>query len=159
MKSDGLYIEHNKYGQEIFNIDNARYSFFQRGENLWEFIVALETTTAVQRSKELEKLGGQPNLEVSILLRKLPLIEKGAILEQKQGYDDALEENLTAFYYFEHESIENLKIEIFDMTKEWIDAQLTGETNVNGSDWRNPDAKVVVRTKFKIDNTLRRSFQ
>lgn len=75
------------------------------------------------------------------------------------GYDYERGENLSNLYYFSHNAIEDVRIKLVDVTDEWIDAELTGETLINGSVGTKPDSKISLRARFQRDKGLRRGIQ
>jgi len=80
------------------------------------------------------------------------------VIVQAKGYDESRGENLSVLYYFEHNSIEDLRVELVNVTETWIDATVTGSAVVNGSNGIDPDARLSVRSRFIRDSNLRRSF-
>lgn len=159
MEPDVLQIDHMEFGTETFAVGEARSNLFQRDDGTWEFVIRLVTKSAIVRSEKLRAvIDAKPSVEASALLSDAPSLEKGTQILQEQGYDYEREENLTVLYYFEHELIERLQITLLDVADEWIDAEVTGSAVVNGSNGRDPDATISVRTRFTRDSELRRSF-
>ena len=112
----------------------------------------------MKRSTELEDIvNAQPNFEATALLPEAELeLVAGKIIIQKEGYDYNRDENLSNIYYFSHNSIEDLRIVFIEVTDDWIDAEISGQAVINGSNGNQPDAKISLRAKFKRDKELRR---
>lgn len=158
MESNLLLIEHMEFGIESFRVDSARCNLYKNENGIWEFVVDVSTNEAVKRSEKLKDvIHAKPNFEATAILPtdNLALVA-GKIIVQKKGYDYSRDEHLSNIYYFNHNSIEDLRIEFIEVTDDWIDAQLTGQAIINGSNGNQPDAKISLRAKFKRDKELKR---
>lgn len=158
MNPDILSIEHMEFGLEQFRISEAACNLYKTETGIWEFVVTVYSEEALIRSKELENIvDALPNFEATALLPDdgLDLIA-GKTIAQKEGYDYDRDENLSNIYYFSHNSIEDLRVELLEVTDDWIDAKLMGEALINGSNGSLPDSTISLRTKFKRDKDLRR---
>lgn len=158
MQTGLLSIEHMEFGLEQFKIDDARCNLYKDDDGVWEFVVSVSASKAVKRSSELEDVvNAQPNFEATAILPESELeLVVGKVIAQKEGYDYKRDENLSNIYYFSHNSIEDLRIELLEVTDDWIEAELSGQAVINGSNGNEPDAKISLRTKFKRDKELRR---
>jgi hypothetical protein len=156
-----LSIEHLDFGLEQFRVDDASCNLYQSEDGIWEFVVNVSSSAAIKRSKELEDITpAEPNFEATALLHEDHLdLVVGRVITQKEGYDYERDENLSNIYYFSHNSIEELRIEITEVTDEWIDAKLTGSAVINGSNGVDPDSKISLRAKFKRDQSLKRGIR
>lgn len=157
-EGDILTIEHMKFGTEKFKVASAACNLYQDADGTWEFVVSVHCKEALLRSKELEEVvHAKPNFEATTVLSPDQLeLTKGRVIAQEAGYDYKRQLNITNIYYFSHESIENLRIELLETTDEWIDAKVSGDAIINGSNGTRPDSKISVRAKFKRDNKLKR---
>ncbi len=158
MKKDLFIINHTEFGREEFEIANAKYNLYQDG-NIWEFIVSIETSSGVLRDDKLANLiDAKPNLEATAILQHDDLeIIKGKIIRQEEGYDQDRDEILSNVYYFQHESVDDLQIEIIEVTNHHIVANVTGKGIINGSNGNHPDAEFVLHeVTFVHDPELKR---
>lgn len=158
MESNLLSIQHMDFGLEQFRIKSARCNLYKDEEGIWEFVVKVSCGEATIRSKELEAIiSAKPNFEATAIIpeNNISLIP-GKILTQKEGYNYDRGENLSNIYYFDHNSIEELKIELTEITEEWIDAKVSGTAVINGSNGTKPDAKISLRCRFERDTELKR---
>jgi hypothetical protein len=153
-----LTIEHMKFGTEKFKVETAACNLYQDKDGTWEFVVGVRCKKALLRSKELEEVTDpEPNFEATVVLPQDQLeLTKGRIISQEAGYDYKRRLNITNIYYFSHESIENLRIELLEITDEWIDAKVSGDAVINGSNGTKPDSRISVRARFKRDKNLKR---
>ena len=158
MEPNVLAIQHYRFGIEDFSISQARYNLYKHKDGVWEFVVAVQTGEALKRSKKLEKvLSAKPWFELTVLLKPDDLdLNPGKTLLQKEGYDRKRNQNLSNFYYFTHESVEEAKIRILEVGSDWIEAEVTGSTIVNGSRGVTPDVRISVKARFVRDQSLRR---
>ncbi|HQU85643.1 MAG TPA: hypothetical protein PKY59_21085 [Pyrinomonadaceae bacterium] len=160
-KESVFEINHSKFGTEEFHIVSAKYNIYRVADNIWEFVVSFKTDKSLLRTKELEKLlDAKPNFEAAVLLSSGDIeLKEGKSIFQKEGYDYERDENLSNIYYFEHNSVEELSIDIIELSKEWIALNINGKAIIVGSNGVNPDANLkIVNTKFYLDNNLFRSF-
>lgn len=160
-KPDILFFEHKEFGGEQFQVGACNYNLYQSDDGAWEFVIEVSTTHELKRSSELEKvIHPKPHFEATAVLVSDDLeLTKGRIITQVEGYDRTRQENLSNIYYFAHESVEDLRVEILEVAKDWIVAKVTGSALINGSNGTKPDAKLGVKTKFLLDSKLRRGVQ
>jgi hypothetical protein len=160
MDRDLLWIEHSAYGVETFCVGVARFNVYRRDDGRWELVLDISTSRDVSRSARLEEMCDRalPHIEASLLLHSEPALAKSTVIVQQRGYDAESNENLTQLFYFGHESIEEMRVELVDVANGCIDADVSGLTIVNGSNKGAPDAKFCVRTRLVHDVRLRRSF-
>jgi len=152
---DDVYSVHYlDAGLEQFKISEASCNLYQDEDGTWEFIVSVFPGEPITRSEH----GGGPKFEASAVLPadQLALVA-GKVIVQKMGYDYDRHQNLSNIYLYSHNSVEDLRIEILEVSEKWIDAKLTGEAILNGGNKGSPDGKFSLRTKFKRDKKLKRS--
>lgn len=161
MKTDILTIQHLQFGEEQFAIESAFYNLYQSDDGIWEFVVKVTTGELIIRSTELKDvIDANPCFEATAIMDADDLtLTAGDMIVQEQGYDYNREENLSNIYYFRHESIEDLKILLHEVTESAIDATLTGQAIINGSSGNTCDSTISMRTRFLKDETLRRGIQ
>jgi hypothetical protein len=155
-----LSIRHSEFGLEKFRIQDARCNLYQGDDGIWEFVFKVQSSDALLRSKELDQTSdGKPHLEATFVLPddKIELSE-GRSIYQPDGYDRIRDENITNLYYFSHNSIEELRVELITVTTDTVDARLSGEGVINGSNGTRPDSKFSLQATFTRDPTLERSF-
>lgn len=158
MQENQLVIHHPKNVQEIFAITNAKYNLYQV-DDIWEFALYFKTSKAITRAPALEEvIDAKPNFEATAILPGDALnLETGKVIIQKQGYDDERDEHLSNFYYFEHESIEDLEIELLEVHKEFIKVQVKGKTYVNSYVSKTPDTELFIASGvFMLDPNFKR---
>ena len=159
MENNILEINHFKFGIERFVIDKPKYNLYKSKSGAWKIILSFTTSKAINTSKALEELVfADPYFEAIILLNNNLTLKRGNVT-QKQGYDYENDENSTIFYYFDYQSIEEIKIKLLEVTKDFIIADIQGKTIINGSNGNNPDAELSIRkTTFMLDKKLNKSF-
>jgi hypothetical protein len=158
MKKDLFIINHAAFGREEFEIANAQYNLYQDG-NIWEFVVSIETSSGIVRAEKLaDVIDAKPNFEATAILQHDDLeIVKGKIIRQEVGYDNDRDEILSNVYYFQHESVDDLLIEIIEVNNLHIIANVTGKGIINGSNGNHPDADFEMReVAFLYDAKLKR---
>lgn len=155
MESGVLVIHYPGAGEDKFSVDEARFNLSQSDEGIWEFVINVTTDKALARSKHLEMIDDpQPNFEATALLKPDNLaLPAGKIITQPKGYDPKRKEILSNFYYFSHESVEDLKVSILDSEADWIEAEVEGKVRLKG------EARIELRTKFQRDPSLKRGIQ
>ncbi|TGV00533.1 hypothetical protein [Flavivirga rizhaonensis] len=161
MENNIVEINHLDFGIEKFVITEEAYNLYKSDSGIWEFTLSFKTSKSIDRAKELEVLvDAEPYFEATAILSNNELkLNRGNIITQKQGYDYNRDENLSIFYYFDYNSIEELEIELLEVTKDFIIANVKGKTVINGSDGNNPDSELSIsKTKFMLDKKLKRSF-
>lgn len=159
MNKDILEIEHSKFTKEQFYIDKMRYNLYLTEGGILEFVIGFESSDALQRDQELAlAVDAKPDFEATALLEtNKTALTSGDMIEQQEGYDYNREEVLSNFYYFGHESIENLTIEILEARPGYIVVNLSGETIVDGSNGNDPDAKLTLKeVRFNLDKNFQR---
>jgi len=161
MEANVLAIQHLRYGCELFAVKEASCNLCHGEDGVLEFVVKVATGPVIQRVKELEGvIDAEPWFEAAAVLPAQDLeIYEGRVIEQAAGYDYSRKENLSNFCYFAHESIEKLRIELHQVTEDWIDATVSGDTTVSGSNGTEPDAEISLRTRFRREKKLKRSFR
>jgi hypothetical protein len=158
MSHNHLIIKHDEFGEELFEVETATYNIYKSESSIWEFVIKVTTSTAIKRSAELEEAAGAlPWFEATALLDADDhTIEKGDLISQKEGYDHDREENLSNFYYFRHEPVEDMQFEIHDIQNDTITGVLKGQTIANGSKSNTCDADILLHHQFRKDSELRR---
>lgn len=161
MQTDILTIEHLQFGEEQFEIECAAYNLYEGGDGIWEFVVKVTTGDAIMRTDELKDLvDAKPWFEATSIMEADDLaLSAGDVIVQEQGYDYERDQNLSNFYYFRHESVEDLSFVIHEVSDTEIDATLTGQTIINGSSGNTCDSRITLRTRFLKDDSLRRGIQ
>lgn len=160
MKKDLFTIVHSEFGTEEFQIKNAKYNVYKAEDDIWEFTLSFETSAAIKRADKLqEAINAKPNFEATAILPSDDLeLRKGRIIYQEEGYDEQRQEILSNFYYFEHESVEELRIEIISIKGNEILLNLTAKGIVNGSNGNQPDADFILKeVSFEHDKNLFRN--
>lgn len=161
MKEDIFEISHLKFEPEEFHIVSAKYNIHNAIGNTWEFIVSFKTDKSLKRAKELQNLiYAKPDFEVAALLSPDDIeLKVGKKILQKEGYDYERDENLTNIYYFEHNSVEELMIELVEISNDSIVLNISGKAIITGCNGIQPDAELkVFNTRFYLDRTITRSF-
>jgi hypothetical protein len=159
MGKDIFIIAHSEFGMEEFEIKNARYNICEAEENIWEFTLSFDTQAALKRADKLEAIiEAKPNFEATAILASNELdLWEGRIILQEEGYDEEREEILSNIYYFSHESVDDLRIEILAVNKDEILVNLSGKGIVNRSNGNEPDAIFTLNAvKFIQDKKLTR---
>ena len=159
MKEDIFEIQHSNFGNEEYFISNANYNIYQTEEGIWEFVICFETSKAVKRADKLaERTTVLQNFEATAVLDPKDIkLETGKIIIQKQGYDEDREEYLSNFYYFEHNSVEELEIKIVAYHADYIIINAIGKAIVSRSNGNEPDSELVIHsTRFQLDKELER---
>ncbi len=159
MKENLLIINHDEFGEEQFSIAEAKYNLSKPDDEKWEFLVSFITNGALKRSEELEEVvDTRPHFEAAAIL-PLDALElyNGRIISQKEGYDYEREIYLSNFYYFAHDSIEKIEIELIEVKENWVIASIKAKAVINGSNGNDPDATLLITpTKFMLDKNLER---
>jgi len=147
MKKNIFIIVHSEFGTEEFEIKNARYNLHNPEGDIWEFTLSFDTGTAIKRAdKLLEIIDARPNFEATAIIAPNDLdLHKGRVIYQKEGYDEDRQEILSNIYYFEHESVDDLRVEIIETRENEILANVTGKGIINGSNGNEPDAEFVLK--------------
>lgn len=156
-----LIIRHDDFKEESFLLKSAHFNHYTvENSDLTEFVIKLEIKEAITRDPELESVfNAVPNLEATAVIKSSDFkLEKGMKIFQEFGYDNEREENLSILYYFQHNSIENLEIEVLEINGSNIKAKVSGVSAINSGNWQEPDAKIIIETTFTRDENLRRSF-
>lgn len=160
LKKDILYIDFisKEFGSEQFAIKNQQYNFYPVDDDLWELSFQLHSAKELVRDKELkEVLDALPNLEATVLVPEHQIdLYQGQHFYQQSGYDYATDEYMTNFYYFEHETIEHLEIELLLLGENSITAAIQGEVNINNNRSNEPDARIKVLTTFRLNDAMER---
>ena len=157
MKKDIFVIVHSEFGTEEFEIKNARYNLYNPEGDIWEFTLGFDTGRAIKRANQLlEIIDAKPNFEATAIISSNELdLQKGRIIYQKEGYDEDRQEILSNIYYFAHESVDDLSIEIVEITENEILANVTGKGIINGSNRNGPDAEFILKeVRFIHDKKL-----
>ncbi|MFT0211869.1 hypothetical protein VQ643_04540 [Pseudomonas sp. F1_0610] len=155
-----LLIEHMEFASEQFAINDAKFNQYRNNAGQWEFILAFNNAQPVQVCNELaELIQAEPDFEVTLMSPIEEPLEKGHLLYQAAGYCEQLNECLTNFYYFAHENVEKIKIELLEAEPERLKLNLSGMTIVNGSNGKHCDARLTLKEViFQRDTQLERSF-
>ena len=159
--SDILIIKHKDFAEESFELKSASYNYYEvEDADLLEFVIKIELEKALSRDPELESaFNSLPNIEATALVSASTFkLEKGTRIFQEFGYDEERDENLSILYYFAHNSIEKLEIQVLDIDANSLKAKVSGESAINSGDWQNPDASFELETSFIRDSDLSRSF-
>ena len=158
-KKDELIILHEEFGEELFHIENAKYNLYEVEKDRWEFVIYIETDTAIKRSKELEKIvHAEPTVEVTAILNSTESkLRETMTISQKSGYDYSRDEYLSNIYYFSHETVEDFRFEILELKEDYLIAKMEGNCVINGSNGLKPDSKISTTTEFKLDKNLKRT--
>jgi hypothetical protein len=154
-----LSIQHLKHGLEQFKVKDARCNLYQDKDGVWEFVVNVTSGEETQRAKKLAaaKPDAAPGFEATALLPADDLeLVAGRVVTQREAFDHKRSVHLSNMYYFTHNSVEELRVELIEVTDKRIDAKVTGKALVNGDNGMEPDATISVRVKFKRDMELRR---
>ena len=147
-------IRYVKYGVEEFEMIEPEYNLHKTDDGSWEFIVCFEKAKVIKRVKELEEvIDAEIHFEVTAVISADDLeLKVGKVITQKEGYDYKRDINLSNIYYFEHEPVENLRIELVEVSQNYIIINLIAETVI--SDYRSgkPDAKLYIeKGKFNLN--------
>ena len=144
MKSQNqeITILHDEFGKELFHIQNAKYNLCQVEKNRWEFVVYIDTDYSIKRSKELEEIvHAEPTIEATAILNsESSELTERMVIAQKSGYDYSRDEYLSNIYYFSHETVEDFRFEIIEITDNSIVAKMDGKCVINGSNGMEPDS-------------------
>lgn len=166
-----LYIEHQEFGKEQFQIaTDARYNIYNAVEkeeyeeeeedipDIWEFVFYFRTEAVLLEGKGLEGHNARPNVEATVLLTAATnQLEVGQVLTQEQGYDYEREEHLSNVYYFNHSNLENLQVEILEITAEDILVRLQGASCISGSNGSATDAVLKAQLRLRKDENFERT--
>jgi len=161
MNEDIFEIIHLKFGKEEFCIVSPKYNLYSPADNIWEFLVSFKTGKPLIRAKELDRLiDARPDFEAAVVLSSDNTdLKAGVKFFQKEGYDYKREENLSNIYYFEHNSVEEISIDVIEITNEWIALNITGKAIITGTNGIKPDGELkIFNTKFYLDKNMTRSF-
>lgn len=154
-----LHLNHAELGKEEFSIVNPRYNLYQSEDGIREFVIAFETDRAIKRVKELEEvIDPLPNFEATVLMPSgTAKLIPGSKLLQPEGYDYQRDEHLSNFYYFSHDSVEALEVEILEAIGDNLRITVKGKTIVNGSNGNEPDTNLLIESVvFRYDKGLER---
>lgn len=160
-KKAELTIQHEEFGEELFHIESAKYNLYEVEKKRWEFVIYIETDSAIKRAKELEKVvHAEPTIEVTAILNSdKPELTKAMVISQKSGYNYERDEYLSNIYYFSHETVEDFRFEILELNENSLIAKMNGKCVINGSNGLKPDAKILTTTEFKLDKNLKRTLE
>ena len=103
-------------------------------------------------SDDTKSLNGQPHWELTVRAEKLDLaaLKSGFKAEIPIGYDEESGENLTNFYYCEHDPSDNNQLEILEKQGNRILFRISGEVgDVNYYDGSKPVNKILVEAWFE----------
>lgn len=156
MSESILYMNHVDFGEETFRIVNPRYNLYQSEDGIWEFVICLQTDKAIKRAKELEEvIDPLPNFEATVVMPKGNLqLDPGRKLLQLEGYDYERDEHLSNFYYFNHNSVEVLEVEIHEVIDKDLRLTVKGKAIVNTTE---PDADLLIESVvFMHDEAMER---
>lgn len=158
-KKDELTIQHEEFGEELFHIESAKYNLYEVEKDRWEFVIYIDTDSAIKRSKELEKVvHAEPTIEVTAVLNSTESkLRESMTISQKSGYDYSRDEYLSNIYYFSHETVEDFRFEILELKEDYLIAKMEGNCVINGSNGLKPDSKISTTTEFKLDKNLKRT--
>lgn len=159
MKLNVLSIEHQEFSLEEFRVEKANYNLYQseRG-GVWEFVVKVSSGQSIIRTAALQEIleEPEPSFEATAIVSGEIELVAGQIISQSAGYDYERGENLSNVYYLMHESLEELQLELIEVTDSWIEMNVSGMAIINGSNGSNPDSKISVRAIFVRDPNLKR---
>lgn len=171
MEQDILYLQHQEFGEEQFKIaphaqyniyyavDEEEYEDEEEIPDLWEFVFLFKTEAVLLEGKGLEGHQARPNVEATVLLNSHTKdLAVGQVLTQAVGYDYDRDEHLSNVYYFNHATVENLQVEILEITTEDILVQVQGEACINGSNGSAVDAVLKAKLRLKREAEMERSF-
>lgn len=156
-----LQIAHQAFENECFEIKSATYNYYKiENSDCIEFVFKIDLENEIHRDKTLqESFPGLPDLEVSAIIQSSDFtLEKGTKIVQAFGYDEERQENLSVLYYFSHNSVENLQLEIVACNESSIKVHIKGESAIHSGDWQNPDATIYATTWLSRNHQLSRSF-
>ncbi|WP_055444581.1 hypothetical protein [Lacinutrix himadriensis] len=158
-KKTELIIQHEEFGEELFHIENAKYNLYEVEKDRWEFVIYIDTDSAIKRSEELKKVvHAEPTIEVTVILNSSESkLTETMIISQKSGYDYSRDEYLSNIYYFSHETVEDFQFEILELKEDYLIAKMEGNCVINGSNGIKPDSKIATITEFKLDKSLKRT--
>ncbi|WP_196888989.1 hypothetical protein [Aureivirga sp. CE67] len=159
MNKNKLEIIHSEFGIEEFEINKPIYNIYKSSDS-WELVLYFKCDKAIKRSKKLEEIiDVKPNFEISFTLDDENLnLEKGTTFFSLEGYDYDKDEYLTNLYYFEHNTIDNLKLEVLEKKNNSLTVNIEGEAIINGSNGNKPDSKLkVVNLEFILDKKYNRT--
>ena len=140
-------------GEELYPIKTADWYFYKNEDtNANELWLEISTNEGHQLSEDTQYLNGRPHWELTFQLDDLNIndLTSGLKLEIIESYNETLEDNVTNFYYCEHEATDNNHFEIIDKKDNRLLIRLTGEvTDINYYDGSKPKNKIFVETWFE----------
>lgn len=139
------------------HIQEASYHIYPH-DDVWHFLIYFDSVPFYKpNQKPPEDLEAEPNVEVAVILSSNTL-KSGQIITQKDSWDDKRRECLTNIYYFEHESVEDLTIEILEYHPEYIKINMKGLAFIHGN-CDSSSELIVKETLFYLDTELTKSFE
>jgi len=157
-----LIIKHQNDEEEIFEMLNPLYSLQDENDGIWEFTIFFENTKPITRAKEFEEI-----IDVDIIFDATVLLaadnidlKVGKTMFQEEGYDYNRDINLSNFYYYEHNNIEAVNIEIVKVHNDYLILNINAKTIINCCKNNKPYADLIIKNgKFMFTKEPLRSVQ
>jgi len=149
-------------GHETYPIRKATWNLDREEGGMMNLCLCVEAGSGTLLHKDTKELDAEPMWEVNFIKRGLTRSDlvPGARFSVPNGYDGTLDENVTNFYYCEHEGSDKNVIEVLKVDGDRFLVRLTGETtDVNYYDGSKPSTKLCVETWFVYDPETMRSIE
>jgi hypothetical protein len=140
-------------GEELYPINKATWHIYKNEEdNINELWLDIEVGVGIALHEDTEYIKAKPHWELTYKDENLDEnnLQVGFKAEIPSGYDEEVDDNVTNFYYCEHEPTDNNTIEILAVDKNKLLIRVTGEcTDVNFYDGSKPNNRLFVETWFE----------
>jgi hypothetical protein len=141
-------------GAEIFSVGSASVAYLTDEEDRYVITFRADADEIpIQTLPDTEVLHAHPFAEITLRLTKHPgaALLTGRSYFLPRGYDDASGEYLTNFYYFEHEVMDDIEINVVKRHMDHAQLCITGTTtDVNYYDGSKPATRVLIDAEFTL---------
>jgi hypothetical protein len=149
-------------GTESYAVKSAEYLAYRDEEyDVTRVVFLIRTGEPIATLEDTRDIGAQPNWELE-WTGKVPVeeaVRPGSVLHVPSGYDEAQGENVTNFYYCEHDGTDDNVIEILEVGDGTVRTHIIGTAvDANYYDGSKPRMRLEVVATFRLSATLSRSF-
>ena len=138
-------------GEEIFPVKSAKWSFFyDEYVDSNNFSLEIEAKEGTVLGKDTKKHKIKPSWEINCYSNDLNRkdIVPGLKVELLEGFDKETDTDITNFYYFEHQTTNDNKIEILESDGNKLLIRLTGKTTDVDFDGSKPETELSAEIWF-----------
>lgn len=149
-------LENLDYDEEADDLDDD----FDEEKEVLEVTFVARTDKKLSDSNNLNEDDRLPSIEISFYVEPVSteVFKAGFKRDGIPDYREDYEEWMTNLYYYSHQGIKDISIEVLKVEGDKLTAKLSGLTqDVNFYDGSKPDTKVLIEAEFEIVDELERT--